>query len=343
MTTLRTLAVAGAAAVWLSLPAPSQQPDPPGQVKTGKPVNEAYLFHHMIHTDYGRLYYSVSLDGLHWKRLNGGKRVLEDYRGHSSICVGHDGRYYLVGNRSDSAPDINFWVSDDLIKWTRYGDYTPDLQKTPTYPHPLQRIGAPKLFYDQRTSQYLLTWHTPSLEGTTEDPERYWASQRTLYVTSKDLKSFPDPPHRLFPWEMGTIDVSVRYGEGRYWAILKDERYPTLDCPTGKTVRLTSAPSLTGPYPEPLAPVSPNFHEAPMLIPSPDGKVWYLYYEQYPGISYGLSVAGKLSGPWFKVSGYTDVPAWNKYEMPPKLRHGGMLVISKERYDALVAAFGLEP
>ena len=60
----------------------SQMPDPPGQVHDGeKPVNEAYLFAHMVHGDYGRLYYSVSLDGLHWERLNGGRRVFEDYRG----------------------------------------------------------------------------------------------------------------------------------------------------------------------------------------------------------------------------------------------------------------------
>ena len=39
-------------------------PDPPGQVHDGKPVHEAYLFAHMTHHDYGRLYYSVSLDGL---------------------------------------------------------------------------------------------------------------------------------------------------------------------------------------------------------------------------------------------------------------------------------------
>ena len=161
----------------------AQQPDtPPGQAKGAPPKYQAYLFSHMIEGDYGRLYYSVSLDGLHWKRLNGGKRVFEEYHGHSAISLGHDGRYYLVGNRGDDARDINFWVSSDLIKWTKYGDFTPDLKKTPDYPHPLQRIGAPKLFYDHLTEQYLLTWHTPSLEGTPEDPERYWASQRTLYV-----------------------------------------------------------------------------------------------------------------------------------------------------------------
>ena len=100
----------------------SQQPDPPGQVLTGRAVHEAYLFAHMMHNDYGKLYYTVSLDGLHWEILNGGKRVFEDYRGHPDICRGHDGRYYIVGNKNDAAPDINIWVSDDLINWEHHID-----------------------------------------------------------------------------------------------------------------------------------------------------------------------------------------------------------------------------
>jgi hypothetical protein len=91
-------------------------------------VHEAYLFAHMMHGDYGRLYYAVSLDGLHWHQLNLGKRVSEDYRGHADICKGHDGRYYLVGNRNDSAPDVNFWVSDDLVAWTLVPDLRLHLQ-----------------------------------------------------------------------------------------------------------------------------------------------------------------------------------------------------------------------
>ncbi len=319
-----------------------QQPDPPGQVKGGHPKNEAYLFAHMVDGDYGRLYYTASLDGLHWKRLNGGKRVFEEYRGHSDICKGHDGKYYLIGNRNDSAPDINFWVSDDLIKWTKYSDVTPDLTNVPAYPHPLQRIGAPKMFYDKATSQYLVTWHTPHVPGTEEDPERYWASQRTLYITSRDLKTFSNPPRRLFPWDIATIDVGVRRIGDRYYALIKDERYPTPECTTGKTIRIASGPTLVGPWTEPSAPISPNFREAPMLIPSPDGQAWYLYYEQYPGVSYGVSVALDPNGPWYQLSGYTNVPAWNKYEVPPKLRHGCMLPISRVEFDALVAAFGIE-
>jgi hypothetical protein len=316
-------------------------PEPPGQVAPGEVAkNEAYLFSHMMTGDYGRLYYSVSLDGLHWKFLNGGKRVFEEYHGHSDICLGPDQRYYLVGNRGDNKPDINFWVSDDLITWTKFSDYTPDLKSIPNYPGVMMRIGAPKLFFDDASKQFILTWHTTHDLGKTDLPEPYWAGQRTIYARSKDLKTFDSPPRRLFEWDTATIDTIIRRAGDKYYAIYKDERYPLLDWPTGKTIRITSSTTPFGPWSNPSVSISPNFREAPTLIPSPNGKAWYLYYEQYPGVSYGLSVAAQLDGPWYQISGNTSVADWNKYEMTPKARHGSMRVISRKEYDALVAHFG---
>jgi hypothetical protein len=316
-------------------------PDPPGQVRPGAtPKHEAYLFAHMMHGNYGRLVYSVSTDGLHWTLLNDGEPVFGEYRGHPGICRGHDGRYYLVGNRRDAAPDINFWVSDDLIRWSKYGDYVPDLRRVPDYPKAMSRIGAPKLYFDTATDQYLLTWHTTHDLGRTDLPEPYWAGQRTLYTTSRDLKSFADPPRKLFAWDMATIDTIVRRVGDRYYAVIKDERYPTLEWTTGKTIRICKAEHLLGPYSKPGPPISPSFREAPTLIPSPDGSVWYLYYEQYPGVAYGLSVAAVLNSPWFQVCGGTGYRNWDKYRIPDKARHGTMLTISRVEYEALVAAFG---
>ncbi|MDO4558287.1 MAG: glycosyl hydrolase family 43, partial [Planctomycetia bacterium] len=167
---LRRFCVVMVLTAWCSGPgnshATAQLPELPGQVTPDEsPVHEAYLFSHMTDQDYGGLYYSVSLDGLRWTPLNGGRRVLQEYHGHSCIVTGHDGRYYLVGNESDADPTIHFWCSSDLIHWERYSDYTPDLKKIPEYPTAMQRIGAPKLFYDQDSSQYLLTWHTPHEMG----------------------------------------------------------------------------------------------------------------------------------------------------------------------------------
>lgn len=320
----------------------AQQPNPPGQVTNGsKAKNEAYLFAHMTHNDYGRLYYSVSLDGLHWNNLNNGKRVFPEYQGHPDICKGPDGKYYIAGNTSDASPEINIWVSDDLISWKKHAVYTPDLKSTPDYSNALQRIGAPKLYYDKDSEKFILTWHTPHKPGSKEDPEAYWASQRTLYVLSKDLKTFEGTPSRLFDWDMGTIDVFIRKVGDSYYAILKDETYPTLYWTTGKTIRIAKSKSLLGPYSLPQESISPNFREAPMLIPSPDDTIWYMYYEQYPGVSYGLSIADNLNGPWFQASGYTFYSDWDKYSLPEKVRHGCMITISTKEYENLVQKFGM--
>lgn len=324
------------------------QAQAPGQdVPPGAPEtpyihpDKAYLFAHMEKEHYGVLYYSVSVDGLHWHRLNGGNSVSSDYHGHASIARGADGRYFLVGNKSDEDPEIRFWVSKDLINWTRYGTYRPDLSAIPGHPNALQRIGAPKLFFDTPSGKFLLTWHTPTVQGVEEDPERYWASQRTLYALSKDLKTFEAPPRRLFDWNIATIDTIIQpEADGKtYCAIIKDERYPSYEWTTGKTVRISCAASLLGPYPQPGPPISPNFREAPTIIRAPNDREWFVYYEQYAGTSYGLSKAPTLSGPWYQVSGNSGVPRWNRYEMPDGLRHGSMIAISRKEYDALLKAY----
>lgn len=317
------------------------------QVAPGGPVTprvdpgKAYLFAHMTKERCGVLHYSLSLDGFHWTPVNGGKPVSQAYHGHAYIARGGDGRYYLVGNNSDEDPYIRFWVSDDLVRWRSFGSYRPELKDIAGHPHPMQRIGAPKLYFDAPSGQFLLTWHTPNEDGNRDDPERYWASQRTLYVQSRDLKTFAAKPRRLFSWDMATIDTIIQPDpRGGYCAIVKDERYPSYEWTTGKTIRMSCAATLLGPYPLPGAPLSPNFREAPTLVRAPGGTDWLLYYEQYAGTSFGLSMAPTLQGPWYQVSGNSGVAEWNRFEMPAGVRHGSMIEISRGQHDAIRAAFG---
>ncbi len=128
-----------------------------GEPAERPPRHAAYLFAHMMKDDYRRLYYSVSRDALHWRLLNGGKRILgEQYRGHPDICCGHDGRYYLIGNHSKNV-EIGLWVSDDLVRWAKLRDFFPDISKTPDFAPALRYHGAPKIFFDEASSQYLIT------------------------------------------------------------------------------------------------------------------------------------------------------------------------------------------
>jgi hypothetical protein len=284
----------------------------------------------MMADDYGRLYYSVSTDGLNWRLLNGRRRVLPAYQGHPDLAQGHDGRWVLVGNHPERG-DIRLWVSSNLVSWTHLRDVLPDMSAYPGYEGPGRWHGAPKLFYDTASRTYLLTWHFSNAAKLRDKPEHYWSGMRTFYATSPDLVTF-SPARRLFEWDMATIDVIVRREAGRYYAIVKDEQYPDFDWPTGKTIRVASAAGLTGPWTPPGPKVSPNFREAPALIPRPDGRGWYLYFEQYPGLSYGVATAARLDGPWFDLYG-------PDYHVPAKARHGAMVALDRQTYEAILAAF----
>ncbi|HUV66883.1 MAG TPA: hypothetical protein VMW24_23555 [Sedimentisphaerales bacterium] len=46
-------------------------------------------------------------------------------------------------------------------------------------------------------------------------------------------------------------------------------------------------------------------------------------------------------GPWYQIYGYTFNKNWDKYSLPPKVRHGCMIPIKRSQYDNLVRKFGL--
>ncbi|MCU0379144.1 MAG: hypothetical protein MUC78_12890 [Bacteroidales bacterium] len=301
-----------------------------GQGIRGK---KGYLFAHMKGNDYGRLYYSVSEDGLTWSPLNGGKRVNDDYRGHPDICRGHDGRFYMLGVEV-TTKRIPIWVSSDLLSWKIEG-YVP-LEVFNDYPSPSYKAadsyqGAPKMFFDKDSCTYIITWHCPDATIPRENFTGYWCSMRTFYIVSSDLQSFSRPA-RLFNFEMGTIDVIIRKEGSLYYAFLKDECEATAQWPTGKSIRVSVSQNLTGPYSYPSQPVSPSYHEAPAVIPKPDNAGWYMYYEQYPGVQFGVSEAPSMAGPWFKVWG-------SRVRTPEGARHGCMIALTEEQYDALHSYF----
>ncbi len=302
---------------------------------SAEPGPEAYLFAHVLKEDYGRLYYSVSRDGLDWTMLNGRKRITDDYRGHPDLCRGHDGRYYLIGNYSNK-PEITIWVSGDLITWARHAEFTPGFDDIPSFTRGEHHNGAPKIYYDEPLKLYLITWHTPMKKASKEEPELMWSSMRTLYVTSRELKEFTHPK-RLLDFEMATIDTVVRRAGDTCYAVIKDERMPSDDdWPTGKTIRMCAADNLFGPYAPPGPSITESFREAATVIPRPDGEGWYLYCERYPGIRYECFTAPRLDGPWERVDTPHDA-------VPVRARHGSMIPITLKQYEALCAAFPNAP
>ncbi|ANY19331.1 Glycosyl hydrolases family 43 [Tsuneonella dongtanensis] len=301
------------------------------------PKAEAYLFAHMTTPDYGGLYYAVSIDGANWSELNDGKRVKPDYRGHADITRGPDGAFYLVGNRMEPGPHIRIWRSTDLIDWQLESDFSYDLSALPGVMPGDDWFGAPKMTYDPDGNRWIMTFHSANRKKRAMPPgevdEEFWSSMRTFYTTSKDRKTWTTA-RRLFPWDdVATIDTILRKADGEWWAIFKDERHPSSDVPTGKSIRLAHGPTATGPWSKPSGKISPNFHEAPQLLPRPDGSGWYIWAERYTGQGYTLQTADSMAGPWWQTFA-------NKQTMAPANRHGGMIPITRAEYDRLVAHYG---
>jgi beta-xylosidase len=329
LSSLRSISLAGI--LIASLSSGSGRPD--GGATEISPIH-GYLFAHMTHEHYGRLFYALSEDGMHYHPVNQGQPVMgPEYWGHADIVLGHDGAYYMTGNQV--GPDgrrtstIAIWRSTDLLDWQPHTSLAPDVSHLMDSPG--DNRGAAKIYFDPDTRQYYITWHTSNGPRPAGEEWRFWRAQRTFYVVSDDLGSFSEA-QRLFPWNMATIDVILRREDGRLYAFLKDEREPSAAEPTGKSIRMSWAPSIEGPWSDPGPKITAGFREAPTLLPRKDGRGWLLFYEHYTGVSYELSTAERLDGPWYDV--------WNRhYSMPAGARHGCIIPLGETEYRRIRHAF----
>ena len=258
--------------------------------------------------------------------------MLPAYCGHPDICKGRDG-YYMISVKKGSGIPL-LWHSTDLVNW----QYT-KLAKSifnkikELYGHVNEETyyGAPKMFYDEPSDQYMITWHAGKTGNDSDTGE--WETKRTFYILTKDFKSFSDPK-LLFNFtgsdeNMATIDVIIRHSGDSYYAIFKDERTQEVAPETGKTIRIAKAPALTGPYANPGPRITDlaRWHEAPIIVPTVDGKGFYLFTENYP-LQYDMFEAQSLDGPWTE-----------RYFAGPKARHGCMVRVNETEYQAIINAY----
>lgn len=298
-----------------------------------------YIFAHMTMNNYGRLYYAVSRDGVDWTELNDAQQINTDYYGHPNICKGGDGKWYMLGVSSTGNHHLILWYTTDLITWhhrdlpERALSLTDKTFDGKTYVNS-EWYGAPKLFYDEASSQYMITWHA-GVSGLSGNAS--WESRRTFYCLTKDFKTFTESK-RLFDFtgddaDCATIDVVIYKQNNTYYAVLKDERWPE-HAKYGKTIRIAKSQSLTGPYsnPGPNITKTSEWHEAPIVFPSPDGSKMYLYTEAYATTNHPYHMYSAPS---------LDDTSWTRTTNTPPTgsRHGWIIKVDESTYEAVVNAF----
>jgi hypothetical protein len=298
--------------------------------------NGGYLFAHTgVGSKYYRLFYAISRDGLSWTALKRGESPLSTYYGFPYIARDGKGTFWLIGTSSGTKPHFPIvWWSDDLITW-KHMDLPSSIMALPEgYENDTNSYGAMKLFYDAPSDQFMITWHASEKELS---GNAMWESMRTFYILTRDFQTFT-PAQKLFSFtgpdeSMAQIDASVHYYGGKYYAVIKDERWPA-SASTGKTIRVSEGESLTGPWTNPGTGITPAWREAPTLVQSPDGSEWYLYVEDYTVHRYEL----------YRSPSITRGTVWEKVEemSPPpgdNCRHGCIIRVNEEIYRKLQATY----
>lgn len=340
---LKNIAISLSVSIFLALGSSACGKETPSESGGNKPApvvtddgQGGYLFAHTgTGKNYYRLFYALSRDGISWTALKRGATPLSTYYGFPYIARDSKGTFWLIGTSTGSKPHFPIvWWSDDMVTW-KHKDLASSIMALPAgYENDTNSYGAMKLFFDPVSEQFLITWHA-SEKGLSGNAS--WESMRTFYISTKDFITFT-PARKLFSFSgqdenMAQIDASLHYYDGKYYAVIKDERWPE-HASTGKTVRIAVSETPTGPWSNPGNALTPAWREAPTLVQSPDGSEWYLYVEDYTVHRYEMYRSPSLSrnSLWEKVPGMTP-PAGDN------CRHGCIIRIDETVYGKLKATY----
>ena len=190
-------------------------------------VKVAYLFAYFVGNGPGQeqVHYAISVDGYHYRALNGNKPVIDSKDISRSggvrdphILRGEDGDFYMV--LTDLYVPEMGWEntamillkSPDLINWTHS---VIDIPKTfPDKFGNVNRVWAPQTIYDPNAGKYMVYW---SMRHNQDADIIYYA------YANEDFTSLAAEPKQLLFKEGACIDGDIVYKDGKYRLFFKNE------------------------------------------------------------------------------------------------------------------------
>ncbi len=296
---------------------------------------DAYLFVHFIGKKHDtpmseQVYFSVSRDGRSWETLNARNPVLVSNVGECGvrdpfIIRSHDNKkFYIIGTdlnvnlRRDGwkMPTINgsrsivVWESPDLVNWS-------DVRLCTIAPEDSGCAWAPEVIYDEEAGDYMVFWASRSLK----DGRR---KCRMYYSKTKDFRAYT-PPTLYIERDSDVIDTTIVRADGKYYRFSKDE--------TVKTITVEEGETLLGEFHK-LKTTIDNVKgvEGPECFRLKNGK-WCLIVDRYAkDLGYCAYTCDNLAEGNF-------VKSRHEFNTDVKLRHGGVIPITHEEYERLIAAY----
>ncbi|MDY0912807.1 family 43 glycosylhydrolase [Rathayibacter festucae] len=306
-----------------------------------------YLWTHFASTDYEKIYFGSSTDGLHWSKLNNDKAVLANLAGTLGVRDPHLVRspagdeYWILGtdlhaegtagggswDQVNASQKLVVWRSTDLVNW---GQQNLVFAGAPN----AGNVWAPEAIWDAATGQYYVYWSgRDKTQVNTDD----WAL-RVYVSTTRDFQSFSTPKVWLDENSStnnadgpNIIDTTIAVENGVYY------RFSTSDW---RTV-VDKATSLAGPWTRVIARGEETSRgladhlEGLTVYQLPDGR-WVVMGDSF---GYSAYVTDTLADMRFTALPVGTTGA-NTYSFSKPFRHGSVLRLSSAEEARLNAAYG---
>lgn len=303
-----------------------------GVLRYAKPAESrdgGYLFCYFVGNapEEERIHFAVSRDGYNFEPLNGNEAVITQTLGKKSvrdpyILKGEDGFYYIIG--TDMATSEGWtsnhalitWKSADLITWT--DETVIDIRAFGGAFSTTNRAWAPQALWDSEKGQYMVYWaHSTEANDIAA----------MYYAYTSDFKTLSAPQPLYIREGVQTIDADIIYNaqNGKYYMYFKHDE--------NQTIAYVTADKMHGPYTgEPVVvSLAPSGVEGSSMYPITGTDTWVMLMDEYGKHRYfaqqtaDMEHFGKLKR--------------KDYAMDFSPRHGSVLPITNEQYEALVNAF----
>ncbi|RYX80521.1 hypothetical protein EON83_28240 [bacterium] len=278
-------------------------------------------------TESEALHLALSPDGLSWQPLNQNRPVWHAPIGNKSvrdpfIFRDETGTYRLLSTNSWRSDSIIIADSTDLIEWTN-----PRLVPLMGNVTNTRNTWAPECFYDPEAALYRVIWSSSlderslsQLESSTDWNHRIWTSSTTDFEAWSAPELFFDPGYSV-------IDACVvRVAHNNWMMAWKDERTPDTTRLHSKKIKVSFAPSSSGPWTEESDFLTADLSEGPTLFPREGG--WTMLFDAFANHYFGALHSTDEGRTWNDISAQVI--------FPPGPRHASVIKIPDTDATALL-------
>ncbi len=329
----------------------------------GKLDYKAYFFSYFTGEYEGgeEISFATAKEPLKWRALNNGKSIIQSAMGEKGlrdpfIMRSPEGdKFYLLATDLKMGEGTNFdqaqitgsrflmvWESDDLVNWSKQ-------RMVEVAPKKAGNTWAPEAFYDEKTGDYLVFWASSMKVQDTygKYPEGRPAGQYNLiyYATTRDFHTFSEPKVYIdegFP----TIDTTmIKNGDTLYrftksevnmkvYYEKADNVFYDRDGIAGNGYQFDLIEGTRDGDKGTIGHAGNN--EGQTVFKDINQDKWYLFLDSWP---YHVRTSTDLEdGSQFKE----NLLEGSDYALPPGPRHGTVMPITQEEYDALQKRYGVE-